>query len=331
MSANQSMPRSFRGEDLTGRRFGRWLVLAHHGWAQGAQPTTWLCRCDCGVERPVPTARLNNGMSRSCGCIKTVHGNAHTREYKIYKGMIQRCENPRNPNYKDYGRRGIFICSRWRESFETFLADVGLAPSTRHTIDRFPDPDGPYSPDNTRWATPKEQANNRRRCIVLEYAGERHTVAEWAEIKGVSWAVLHERLDRGWSVAEAIDTPLRTLNDKRRPRKSGLILEHKGERLSIAQWARRIGINVSTLKTRLHRDGWSVAETLDTPLHTPKDKRRSRKTALVIEYNGERLTIAQWATKMGLNAGALRTRLNRDGWSVADALNTPTGLYRRKV
>jgi hypothetical protein len=136
---------------------------------------------------------------------------SETQEYSIWLGIIQRCCNPNQEGYKKYGGRGITICDRWLNSFEAFFADMGLRPSPEHSIDRFPDQGGPYSPGNCRWATRKQQANNMRTNVILEYKGERHTLTEWADIKGIPRSVLRTRYSRGWSVAEALDTPARPI------------------------------------------------------------------------------------------------------------------------
>lgn len=151
--------------DLVGKDFGRWTVLEVRRTQNGLR--AWLCRCACGTERVVLTASLVNGSSISCGCTRrdgvVVHGHARrgaqTATYETWLNMIRRCEDPSNLYYADYGGRGIAVCSRWRESFEAFLADVGERPAGM-SIDRI-DVDGDYEPDNVRWATTVEQNQNR--------------------------------------------------------------------------------------------------------------------------------------------------------------------------
>ena len=116
--------------------------------------------------------------------------------------MSEKCQD-----YPRYGGRGITICERW-DSFELFLADMGKAPSKRHSIERN-DNDGPYSPDNCRWAPPIEQRRNQERVYTLEHNGMSLTPAEWARRTGISNKRIHARLKRGWSVAAALETPVR--------------------------------------------------------------------------------------------------------------------------
>ena len=148
--------------DLRARQFGRLTPLEHLAWPY------WKCRCECGVECEQRTDDLVRGKVRSCGCWKrelivhrmTKHGMARTPEYKVWAGMIERCENPHDHSYKYYGARGIRICKRWRESFLAFLEDAGPRPARGLTIDRIINSLG-YRPGNCRWATPKQQRHNQ--------------------------------------------------------------------------------------------------------------------------------------------------------------------------
>jgi hypothetical protein len=115
--------------------------------------------------------------------------------------MHGRCRNPNNSAYKDYGGRGIAVCERW-EIFENFVADMGIPPKA-HTLERI-DNEGPYSPENCRWATRKEQQNNRRSNRVLRIGGMTKTIRQWSEHAGLPYNTIRERLERGWSAEDAV-------------------------------------------------------------------------------------------------------------------------------
>lgn len=136
------------------------------------------------------------------------HGYSRHPLYDTWMNMIKRCYEEDNPAYKRYGGRGIKVCERWIKSPENFINDIGDKPSDEYTLDR-KDNDKDYSPENCRWATREEQANNTRSTIFLEYNGQKKTMTEWGRITGFGRRTITTRYDRGWTVEQIIETPKR--------------------------------------------------------------------------------------------------------------------------
>lgn len=192
---------------MINQQFSRLTVIA-----KADKPRYWVCLCTCGKTKSVRSDHLSLGKVSSCGCLASdeaakrntqnaKHRLCNTPTYKSWQSMRTRCLNKNSDKYANYGGRGIGICAEWN-SFEAFLSDMGERPDGC-TIDR-KDNDLGYSPENCRWATSREQANNKRINVILECSGRSQTVAEWAREKGIGYQTLRKRLDIGWSVDRSI-------------------------------------------------------------------------------------------------------------------------------
>lgn len=191
--------------DLTGQRFGKLVVIARE--RRDDRATWWLCQCDCGKRNAVRAYVLRGGDARSCGCARRnhlKHGLSDSPEAFAWSSMRQRCTNPKDPGYKNYGARGITVCDRWLNSFEAFYADMGPRPPGC-SIDRTNN-DGPYSPENCRWVPRVAQANNKRRNRRLTLGGRTYTVAEAARKFAIRPSTLKRRLDLGWTPERAVSS-----------------------------------------------------------------------------------------------------------------------------
>lgn len=203
--------------ELEGKKFGRLSVVRKVESKNGR--SMWLCKCDCGKEVVKTGKLLANGMTRSCGCLSretTIVKNKSRRKYEcsdvhlraVWKKMIERCELPKNNRYYRYGARGIKVCKAWHDfnEFARWALDSGYKRGL--TIERN-DIDGDYCPENCRWATYKEQANNRSDNIRITYDSKEKTLKEWSEVFGIPYHTLYSRISSGWEFEKAIKTPVR--------------------------------------------------------------------------------------------------------------------------
>jgi hypothetical protein len=180
---NYSGQHQTRAKDLPiGFNIGRLRVIQRAGTSAGKKSAMWLCECLCGKQVTLSYSRLHLKQVKSCGCLQrdvararglanATHGASHhnrkNTEYRIWEGMKRRCLSPKHNGFRYYGGRGITVCDRWLHSFENFLADMGPRPRGK-TLDRYPNNDGNYEPNNCRWATPHEQNMNRRKTKAIE-------------------------------------------------------------------------------------------------------------------------------------------------------------------
>ena len=192
-----------------GTRYGR-LTVIEESFEKSQR--AFLCRCDCGAEKVVRLNCLRRGTTKSCGCygkeVKIKHGHLEggkmPDEYKAFYAARNRCENPNNIGYEQYGGRGIEF--RF-ESFKEFYNHIGPKPSKKHTIDRI-DSNGHYEPGNVRWSTMQRQQNNRTNNHLITYDGRTQTIAQWSRELGFKDSILYVRLQRGWSIEKALNTPV---------------------------------------------------------------------------------------------------------------------------
>jgi hypothetical protein len=205
--------------DLTGQKFGR-LTVIERAENKGHEPT-WICKCECGNLKRVIGAELRKGNTTSCGCYakevtskrlkgKTPHNKRHgmtgTRIYKIWVEIKSRCNNPNDSSFKRYGGKGISVFKEW-DNFDAFYDwSMSNGYAENLTIDRIDNNKG-YSPDNCRWVTMKEQANNKTNNHIVVYKGKEYTISQLAEIYGVPYKKLWKRIKLNWSIEKALSTP----------------------------------------------------------------------------------------------------------------------------
>lgn len=192
----------YREENIVGVRFGR-LVPTHEHDGRSPSIRKYVCRCDCGKDKRIAACSLISGVTKSCGCLHmekvTTHGHSLNQKqsptYSSWVAMISRCTNAGNVAYPYYGGRGVSVCASWRESFVTFLLDMGERPDGM-TIDRI---DGAlvYSKETCRWSTKREQVENRSNTLRVMYEGVLMPLKRACELTGTLYVTIRGRLARG--------------------------------------------------------------------------------------------------------------------------------------
>lgn len=203
--------------NMAGQRCGRLFVIDIAERAVNGTSIKWNCLCDCGIRTVVAGTALRSGKTKSCGCLKDELTAKRFRKHlkgtellqDVRKQMIIRCYLERSSDYKWYGARGIEVCREWLNdpvSFTEWALKSGYKKGL--SLDRI-DNDGDYCPENCRWATPRQQANNRSNNHVITYGGKDYTLSQASREFDIHVQTLRRRIVSGWSVNKAIETPPR--------------------------------------------------------------------------------------------------------------------------
>lgn len=201
-------------KDHTNEKYGRLIVLQFV--ERKKHNSYWKCRCDCGNEIIVPITYLTTGDTKSCGCLRKEQAIKNGKKnkfvknkrlYNIWIDMKRRCYNKNRKAYKNYGGRGIIICDEWKNNFMSFYNwAIENGYDDKLTIDRI-DNNGNYEPNNCRWATLKQQANNTSHNHVVEYKGKKYTLSELAKEYDLNYVLVKSRIRNNWDIEKIIKTP----------------------------------------------------------------------------------------------------------------------------
>jgi hypothetical protein len=253
--------------DLTGKKFGRWTVLSFHSFKN--KHTLWNCECECGNTKIIEGSSLKRGGSLSCGCLRSEMLSNRLKKWRserlkeIYRNIKNRCYNRNVPTYNNYGGRGIVVCKEWIESslkFQEWSYKNGYTENL--TIERV-DTNKGYQPDNCRWATMKEQQNNRRDNIKIEHEGEIVTISELSAKTGILDKTLY-LWNKNGNLKEKLITGV--VKEKE--------YEKDGTKHTLRVWGALLDISPKLLRDRIQK-GWTIESALQ-PKKT-KWNRRPKK------------------------------------------------------
>ena len=210
-------------EEMIGKQYGNWTVLEYSHSVDNSKYRRdkkafvkdarhyMLSRCVCGTIKKVRKDGLTSGSTKSCGCKNkrnSTHNKSKTKLYYAHQDIKSRCYNPKNKFFKDYGGRGIKVCDEWIKDFEMFY-EWSIKNGFRKglSIDRI-DNDGDYSPENCRWVDMRTQNRNKKSNVYVTYKGKTQLLVDWANEKGMNRGTLSSRLISGWTLEEALETPV---------------------------------------------------------------------------------------------------------------------------
>ena len=307
---------------MIGKKYGRLTVLDIDVEKSKQTKRCYLiCKCDCGITKSMRSDYVRRNHIVSCGCYsrelldksRVKHGLSRHPLFKEWTGVKDRCYNKNCKQFKDYGGRGITVCDEWIHDAAAFINwCLSHGYEKDLTLDRIDNNKG-YSPDNCRWTTRKIQANNTRRNHFITYKSETHTVHEWADKLHLNYSVLSHRLARGWSVEDAIETPIKTFERHDRT------YTFNGETHGLKEWAKILHINYKTLLNRINDSGWDIEKVLTTPVEEHK----------LITFEGKTMAPYEWCKEKGWERHIVSRRLAK-GWSVEKTLTTPVKTYKTK-
>jgi hypothetical protein len=318
--------------DLTGHRYGRLLVqeLVEARRDGDRFKRFWRCLCDCGQTTVIEGSQMRGGKTQSCGCYQRQrtseasrkHPQSTTPLYVVWRWMIARCSDPLNKSYRRYGGRGIKVCDRWLDSYDAFLADMGPRPAD-HVLDRI-DTDGPYAPENCRWATHTVSCRNRGVCIYLDYEGERWHLYDLAERFGIKPNTLRWRVRHGMTVEEAVSQPVGI------SRRNIVQPVFEGQTYpTLTALAGDLGLEVGTLRARIRERRLNLRELL--ALDVMPGKRPSPGSSRAITFRGRAFASHKdLCREYSADYGRFMRRLTR-GWDLERALGPARAYQARRV
>jgi hypothetical protein len=221
-----------------------------------------VCQCECGSIVCIRRDYIKNKGIKSCGCLKHASGKKSQKKnktpydylYGTWARIRDRCRNTNHHAYAKYGGAGVSVCPEWdnlEDGYSKFAEYVGPRPGPEYSLDRYPDMNGNYEPGNVRWATRKQQNQNRRSCVMYTINGKTQCLMAWCEEYGRKYNTVKKRLDYGWTIEEALTTD-----------KTCVVLEYKGRRQSMMAWSEETGIPYGKLYARYKRR-WTTKKILE--------------------------------------------------------------------